>query len=385
MRSRRAALAVALAIAFCSSSCGGDSGTKLESGPPTILTQPASQTVAEGQTATFSVEAQAAQTYQWFWNGWSVAGGTNASLTTRPAEVADDGSTYTVVASNAHGSVTSAPATLTVSPVPRAPKLGDLRFQGVDAAPVRIPVLHTNILSRWEYTFYGKGGTPLAIGPGACTPPSSVGCSWFLLVFYLPPTAPLTNVLYTTGWLDGLESALDALAIPGAVITSLDLDDAAGAWGLSRVEAVGGAGFDLTRHSVPPADLAAAIAAVGAAGRVVTAISFHAGNAYFLSYGWSGDPAAVYETALANATLAAPGAAAADLAAAGYIVTALGRDGNGGLVLVGTRVAGDVMPRPLEISTDADDGGSQLVALGYAIVGYVFDEATGTWTWIGQQ
>ncbi len=51
---------------------------------------------------------------------------------------------------------------------------------------------------------------------------------------------------------------------------------------------------------------------------------------------------------------------------------------------VGTRVAGDVMPRPLEISTGADDGGSQLVALGYAIVGYVFDEVTSTWRWIGQ-
>ena len=44
--------------------------------------------------------------------------------------IADNGSTYAVEVVNFYGSA-SAAATLTVRPVPRAPNVGDLRFQYV--------------------------------------------------------------------------------------------------------------------------------------------------------------------------------------------------------------------------------------------------------------
>jgi pectate lyase len=83
--------------------------------PPTITTQPASQTVNASQTATFSVAASgtAPFNYQWQKNGADIAGATSASFSVSNAQDSDAG-TYTVVVSNAAGSVTSAGATLTV-------------------------------------------------------------------------------------------------------------------------------------------------------------------------------------------------------------------------------------------------------------------------------
>jgi len=84
--------------------------------PPSILSQPASQTVGVGQTATFRVGASgtAPLSYQWRKNGASV--GTSASSYTTPATTAaDNGSRYDVVVSNSLGSATSNVATLTVT------------------------------------------------------------------------------------------------------------------------------------------------------------------------------------------------------------------------------------------------------------------------------
>ena len=84
---------------------------------PTITTQPASQTVAAGQTATFSVVATgtAPLSYQWKKNGTAISGATGASYTTPATTTSDSGSSFTVVVSNSAGSVTSNAATLTVS------------------------------------------------------------------------------------------------------------------------------------------------------------------------------------------------------------------------------------------------------------------------------
>ncbi len=86
---------------------------------PAISTQPADKSVTEGQTATFSVVASgtAPLTYQWKKNGTNV--GTNTSSYTTPVTVlADNGAKFSVVVSNATGSVTSADATLTVTTLP---------------------------------------------------------------------------------------------------------------------------------------------------------------------------------------------------------------------------------------------------------------------------
>jgi hypothetical protein len=91
---------------------GGSSPTA-----PTITTQPASQTVTAGQTATFSVAASgtAPLSYQWQKNGSNISGATSASYTTPATTTADSGATFRVVVTNSVGSVTSNNATLTVN------------------------------------------------------------------------------------------------------------------------------------------------------------------------------------------------------------------------------------------------------------------------------
>jgi hypothetical protein len=92
---------------------------------PSITTQPASQTVTAGQTATFSVVAlgTAPLNYQWKKNGTAISGATSSSYTTPATTSADNGSLFTVVVSNIAGSATSSAATLTVSAAAVAPSI----------------------------------------------------------------------------------------------------------------------------------------------------------------------------------------------------------------------------------------------------------------------
>jgi uncharacterized repeat protein (TIGR02543 family) len=92
---------------------------------PTITTHPISQTITEGQSVTFTVVAAGDEplSYQWkkdgdnLTDGGSISGATTATLTISNAQASDAGS-YTVVVTNAAGSVTSDSATLTVNPAP---------------------------------------------------------------------------------------------------------------------------------------------------------------------------------------------------------------------------------------------------------------------------
>ena len=87
---------------------------------PTITTPPADQTVTAGQTASFSVTASgtAPLTYQWFKNGTAIGGATSSTYTTPATVVGDSGSLFTVTVTNAAGSATGGPATLTVNTAP---------------------------------------------------------------------------------------------------------------------------------------------------------------------------------------------------------------------------------------------------------------------------
>jgi Immunoglobulin I-set domain len=83
---------------------------------PTITTQPTSRTVAAGSPASFTtvVTGSPTPTLQWFKNSVAVPGATTELLTFASAALADAGS-YTLVATNSQGSVTSNVATLTVT------------------------------------------------------------------------------------------------------------------------------------------------------------------------------------------------------------------------------------------------------------------------------
>ena len=84
--------------------------------PPSITTQPASQSITVGQTATFSVVAAGSPTltYQWYQGGVLIPGATGTSYTT-PVTTATGTSQYTVTVTNPYGNVTSNQATLTVA------------------------------------------------------------------------------------------------------------------------------------------------------------------------------------------------------------------------------------------------------------------------------
>ena len=86
--------------------------------PPIMTAQPASATVSAGQPMAMAVVAigSPALVYQWRFNGTNVAGATNATYSLPAAQLGDRGN-YSVVITNAFGSVTSAPALLAVHPV----------------------------------------------------------------------------------------------------------------------------------------------------------------------------------------------------------------------------------------------------------------------------
>lgn len=85
---------------------------------PTITVQPVNISVGVGQAASFSVTAAGSPTllYQWKRNGTDITGANGVSYTTAATVLADSGAVYSVVVSNGAGSVTSANATLTVTP-----------------------------------------------------------------------------------------------------------------------------------------------------------------------------------------------------------------------------------------------------------------------------
>ncbi len=82
----------------------------------TFTTQPASQSVAAGQSVTFTAAAAGSPTYQWSGPNGVISGATGASLTLTNVQLSAAGA-YTVTATVTGGSVTSSSATLTVIPL----------------------------------------------------------------------------------------------------------------------------------------------------------------------------------------------------------------------------------------------------------------------------
>jgi hypothetical protein len=112
-------VALSIAAGMLLASCGGGANSSMKATAPAITTQPSNQTVAAGQTATFSVVATgtAPLSYQWQKGTSVIAGATSTRYTTPTTGAADSGSTFRVLVSNSAGSATSNAATLTVNSV----------------------------------------------------------------------------------------------------------------------------------------------------------------------------------------------------------------------------------------------------------------------------
>jgi hypothetical protein len=369
-------LALALLTCGCGSG-GGTSGPKPIVDPPSITTQPTSTVVAVGQAATFTAAASGTPplNYQWSKNGAAISGATNTSYTTPPTVQGDDGSTFTMTATNAINSATSMPATLKVLPAP-PPQAGDLRFQQVDAPSIingyEPGGLHTNFGGGLSWNFDNAVGTPMTLGD-VCGPStgSPFNCTWFFDESGLPPNVSGLNVGYTSGSFANLDSDVANINTGHAVITSIDLHPEDSIYALSYMEAVQSSGFTLTQGTVAPSALQAVATQEGALSHVITAVSFNAGNVTYFSYAWESDSSTIYEAQVVMATFATLGTAASSLGQGGYIITALGGNGTDGFVLVGTRVKGSTAARPVLVGTAGSPEQQQIFTQGYAVVGYI--------------
>lgn len=122
-RTRRSALRIAattLAIALGGCS-GGTEEPAAEALAPTVRTQPADLTVADGASASFSIEVDGSTplTYQWERDGSPIDGATSSRYELATSVHArDHGSRYRVQVRNAHGSASSRIVQLTVTPLP---------------------------------------------------------------------------------------------------------------------------------------------------------------------------------------------------------------------------------------------------------------------------
>ncbi|MBZ8142112.1 hypothetical protein CLD22_19670 [Rubrivivax gelatinosus] len=204
--------------------CGGDGGDGGEdpndvtgptvSGAPVILSQPASVSVDEGDSASFTVQAggDAPLAYQWQRGDSDVAGATGASYSTPALGAADDGALYRVVVSNPAGSVTSAAAAVSVVAAAGAGVL-KLSGPGVDAV---------------------GAGTRYAPTSGSATPSGPVcsagSCSSSLqLVWHQGPgdqlfVSLLSNNLAAPGAAPGTEVNGISITLSSGVIGSMGLN-----------------------------------------------------------------------------------------------------------------------------------------------------------------
>ena len=146
---------------------------------PTITSQPASQTINAGQTATFSVTASgtAPLSYQWLQNGTAIGGATSSSYTTPVESVSNSGTHFSVTVSNSAGSATSNTATLTVNGVIGAlnPSTNSLNFNTVTVTMnSTLPVTFTNAgtasITISSVTVSGTGFTGSGISNGQVVP-----------------------------------------------------------------------------------------------------------------------------------------------------------------------------------------------------------------------
>ncbi|WP_051224638.1 choice-of-anchor L domain-containing protein [Flavobacterium tegetincola] len=144
---------------LCSNTLSGTVPITIDKNPA-ITVQPIGVTKCVGESVTFTVAATGANlTYQWFFNGVSIAGATNASYTIATLATANDGD-YTVEVSGTCGTkVVSDPAVLvmteeTIITVP--PVVSQTVCEG-DLVTISVTATGTNLTYQWF-----KGATAVA-------------------------------------------------------------------------------------------------------------------------------------------------------------------------------------------------------------------------------
>lgn len=227
---------------------------------PAITTQPANQTVIQGQNATFSVTATgtAPLAYQWSFNDVNISGATASSYTIDSAQT-DNAGSYAVVVTNVAGTVTSSTATLTVNVPPSitTQPVSQIVDQGQNAT-FSVAAAGTAPLS-YQWTFNGAdiaGATATSYTVSSAQADNAgsyavvvtnvagtVTSSTATLTVILPPiisTQPASqlasvsnSVTFTVGLSQGTSPAYqwesNGIAISGATTSSLTLSSVS--WG----------------------------------------------------------------------------------------------------------------------------------------------------------
>ncbi len=176
---RRIVLAgICLALAACGGSADAPPPPETV---PTVVTQPADQSVVEGSAATFSVTADGAAPLAYQWSSstdgiafTAIAGATSPSSSTAATTLAQSGTRYRVAVSNSLGSVTSSAAVLTVTPALVAPTITmQPADQSVIApATATFNVTTTGTSPSYEWQVSTDGGETFAPIVGAANGPS---------------------------------------------------------------------------------------------------------------------------------------------------------------------------------------------------------------------
>jgi hypothetical protein len=162
---RPASIACACAMSFALASCGGGGGGGGVSAQPQvdISAQPSDTHVLDGQSASLTVVANGAASYEWQQNGpagWTdVPGGVMATLTLGAVHVADSGEQFRVIVGGNPGSnarVTSSIVTLTVDAVVVAPSLqfasGNQTAWDGQQVSLNVTAQGTTLAYQWQHS-----------------------------------------------------------------------------------------------------------------------------------------------------------------------------------------------------------------------------------------
>ncbi len=371
---------ICLLAILIASGCGGGPGGVA----PNITTEPTALNTPVGQIATFSVTASgtAPLRYQWNENGVAINGAASSTYTTPAVTPADNGASFTVTVTNNLGSVTSDAASLTA--LPRAPQLGDWRFQGMDL-PAGSLAGGTDLVSFQSLNLPNFLGTPLEVGlefGWDCGSPGPSDCVWNFFGFNPPSAIAAVSSLYSNDSFDNLNSDLSNLASGNTVVTSLDLEPANQIFAYGALQISQANGFEFSSQTISPGQLQATATLLGGQSRVITALAYDAeGNVFVVSYGWQSDVTTMYSTQAviipSNSTNVATAdsdviiTAITNLANQGYIITAMGGNASNGLLIMGTRVQGDTLARPIEVFTTAPSHQGQVSSALQSVWGTV--------------